>query len=47
VINKNGDIVKSDSVDVVGPGFSEDAALERGLEMIAERYSDRIIKSVL
>jgi len=47
VINKNGDIVKSDSVNVVGPGFSEDAALERGLEMIGERYSDRIIKSVL
>jgi hypothetical protein len=46
VINKKGDIVKSDSINVVGPGFSEDAALERGLEMIAERYSERIMKSI-
>jgi len=47
VINKKGDIVKSDSLVVVSPGFSEDAALERGLEMLAERYSDRIMRPVL
>jgi hypothetical protein len=47
VINKKGDIAKSDSINVIGPGFSEDAALERGLEMLAERHSDRIIKSFL
>ena len=47
VINRNGDIVKSDSINVVGPGFSEDEALQRGLEMLAERYSERIIKLAL
>jgi hypothetical protein len=46
VINNKGDIVKSDSIKVVGPGFSEDAALERGLEILVERYSDRILKSL-
>lgn len=45
VINKNGDIVRSDSISVVGPGFSEDAALERGLEILSEKYSGRILKS--
>jgi hypothetical protein len=47
VINKKGDTIKSDSLNVVGPGFSEDAALERGLEILAERYSDRIMKPFL
>ena len=47
VINKKGDIIRSDSISVIGPGFSEDAALERGLEMLAEKYSDRIFKTVL
>lgn len=47
VINKNSDIIKSDSISVIGPGFSEDVALERGLEMLTEKYSNRIFKSVL
>lgn len=46
VINKKGEIIRSDSISVIGPGFSEDAALERGLEMLAEKYSDRILKPV-
>lgn len=45
VINKNGDIIRSDSISVIGPGFSEDAALERGLEILSEKYSERILKS--
>jgi len=41
------EIIKSDSISVIGPGFSEDAALKRGLEMLTEKYSDRIFKTVL
>lgn len=47
IINKNAEIIRSDNISVVGPGFAEDAALERGLEILAEKYSDRILKSVL
>ncbi len=47
IINKNAEIVRSDNISVIGPGFSEDAALERGLEILAEKYSDRILKLVL
>lgn len=47
IINKKGEILKSDNINVVGPGFSEEAALLRGLEMIAEKYSETILKSVL
>ena len=44
VINKNGNVVKSDSISIIGPGFSEDAALERGLEILSAKYSDRILE---
>jgi hypothetical protein len=47
IINKNAEVIKSDSIRVIGPGFSEDAAIERGLEMLSEQYSERILKSVL
>lgn len=47
IINKNAEVVKSDSIGVIGPGFSEDAAIERGLEILSEKYSDRILKPVL
>lgn len=47
VINKNAEIVKTDSIHVIGPGFSEDAAIQRGLEILSEQYSDRILKTVL
>ncbi len=47
IINKKTEVVKSDSINVIGPGFSEDAALERGLEMLTEKYSGRIFKTVL
>jgi hypothetical protein len=45
VFNSNGDAVRSDSINTVGPGFSEDAALERGLEILIEKYSDRILQN--
>jgi hypothetical protein len=44
IINKNAEIIRSDSLNVTGPGFSEDTALERGLEILSETYSDRILK---
>lgn len=47
VINTQNNVVKSDSIRVIGPGFSEEAALERGLEIIKEQYSDRILISLL
>ncbi len=47
VINKKGDIIRSDGISVIGPAFSEDAALERGIEILTEKYSDRIFKTVL
>lgn len=47
VISNNGDIVRSDNIRVIGPGFSEEAALERGLEILSETYSDRILRTFL
>lgn len=44
VFDKNGDAVRSDSINAVGPGVSEDAALDRGLEILIGKYSDRILK---
>lgn len=43
VINKNGDIVKNDSIRITGAGFSEDGALNQGIKMLAEKYSDKIL----
>ncbi len=42
VINKNGDIAKSDSITFTSAGFSEDNALNQGVKILAEKYSDRI-----
>ncbi len=47
IINKKSEVVKSESIRVVGPGFSNDSALERGLEILSEQYSDRILKQLL
>lgn len=47
VISTKGGIADSDSLRVVGPGYSEEAALERGLEMLTEQYSGKILKSIL
>ena len=47
VINKNAQVVESNSISVIGPGFSEDRALERGLEILCEEYSNRIMRSIL
>lgn len=47
VINKEAEVIKADTVSVIGPGFSQEAALERGLEILSERYSQRIFKPIL
>jgi len=44
--NKDGGIVRNETLNVVGPGFSESTALKRGIELLAERYSDKILQSV-
>jgi len=47
VINHDGDVTGSDSFRVVGPGFSNDAALERGLELLAAQFTQRVLKPLL
>lgn len=43
VIYKDGNNSHINSVNVTGAGFSEDAALERAIEMLAEHYSNQIL----
>ncbi len=45
VINKNGDIVKIDNISVTSAGFTFDTALQRGIEILCETYSNRILKT--
>ena len=47
VVNRDGDLTGSDSFRVVGPGFSNDAALERGIEILAQQFTQRILKPLL
>ena len=37
---------KSDSIRVVGPGFSENAAMEHAIELLSERFSERILTPI-
>lgn len=46
VINRNCNVVRSDNISVVAPGFTNDAAMERGLEILSEKYSERIFSSL-
>lgn len=46
-INQAGDVVRGDSFRVVGPGFSENAALERGIELLSDQFYERILKPIL
>ena len=47
VINHDGDVTGSDSFRIVGPGFSNEAALERAIELLAEQFTQRILKPLL
>jgi hypothetical protein len=44
IIDKKGSVIKSDVVSAIGPGFSEELALRRGLEILAEKYSNILSK---
>lgn len=46
VFNETGALVDSGTVSVIGPGYSEEEALKRGLEMIVEKDADRILRNI-
>ena len=46
VLDNKFNRIKSDSLIVIGPGFSEQAATERAVEIMKEKYSTQIAKSV-
>jgi hypothetical protein len=46
VINKNGNVVRSDNINVPGADFSEDRALRRGLENLSDQHTNIIFKEV-
>jgi len=46
VVNQAGDVTGGNSFRVLGPGFSESAAIERGIELLSAQFSDRILKSI-
>lgn len=43
VINKDAHVTKSDTKSVVGPAFSESAALDRALEILKEKHLENIL----
>jgi hypothetical protein len=45
--NQAADLVKTDSLRAVGPGFTESAAIERGIEIISEQLLNRVLKPML
>ena len=46
VVDQSGNVVKSDSFPAIGPGFSESAALERAVELLANQFSERVLKTL-
>ena len=46
VFDKKGSVIHASSVDVIGAGFSENAALRRGLEMLAELHAAEILAPI-
>jgi hypothetical protein len=45
VINTAGDVVREDSIQVVGPGFTESAAIERSIELLYDQFTQRILQT--
>src|SRR5262249_34139016 len=41
--NHNGDTTGNDSFQVTGPGYTQAAALQRGIELLAEQFTTRIL----
>jgi hypothetical protein len=40
ILNKNASVISSDNISVIGPGFTEELALGRGIEILAKKYSE-------
>ena len=47
VVDRNGDAITSDSFQVVGPGFSENAAAQRAAELLANQFCEAKLKPIL
>ena len=46
VIDKHNSVVNSGSLSVTGPGYSEQEALKRGIEMLTENYFTTIFQNI-
>ena len=46
VFGKKGILIDSGTVSIIGPGYSEETALKRGLEMIVEKDYNRIFRNI-
>jgi len=46
LINKKGEIVKSNSLNATGSGFSEEDALKRGIELLIENHIEQILSGI-
>jgi hypothetical protein len=47
VANRNGDIVVSDSLSAVGPGFTEEAAIENAVKVLSGRFAESVLKRIM
>lgn len=43
LLNGNGSIVESNVISSIGPGFTRNSALERGIEILLETHSNKIL----
>ncbi|MCX7590988.1 MAG: alkaline shock response membrane anchor protein AmaP [Kiritimatiellae bacterium] len=46
VANREGAVILTDSLSAVGPGFSEEAALENGLRVLSGNFIERILNRI-
>lgn len=44
ILDKNANVIESNVLTSIGPGFSEELALKRGLEILAEKFSTNLNK---
>lgn len=47
VADRGGNIILTDSMSAVGPGFTEEAALENGLRVLSGHFVERILNRIL
>ena len=46
IFGEGGYVVASDSMSEIGPGFSDDAATQRGVELMVERQGNRFFQAI-